>query len=256
MKHRIAPALAAALLFAACGGGSEAPTEPAEPATEATAPAPAAAEVTHEGIDVSHFQGTVDWSAVHAAAITFAYAKATQGIDEVDPEFATNWEGMKTAGLARGAYHFFQPDDDADTQAQHFIATVTLEPGDLAPMLDVEVSEGIDADTIRQGVSQWLDTVSKHYGVNPILYSDKGFIEQYLASGFEQYPLWLAEYQQESPDPSKWSSWSHLTLWQYSQTGQVSGVDGDVDRDRFQGTEEAWQTLHLPAAPDASAGDE
>lgn len=245
MKTPIAPTLIAALLLVACQGGTE-PSSAPEATTGSAAPE---ATVTYEGIDVSHYQGTVDWQAVRAAGITFAFAKATGGRDDVDPEFAANWQGMKDAGIARGAYHFFYPKIDAVAQAEHFIDTVTLEPGDLPPMIDIEKSEAMDSETIDQDVARWLEIVARHYGVRPILYSDKRFIETYLASGFEQHPLWLAEYENESPDPSTWSPWSHWTLWQYTQSGTVDGVTGEVDRDRYQGSEQGWQTLLLPTEP-------
>ncbi len=111
------------------------------------------------GIDVSHYQGVVNWGAVKAAGCSFAFAKATEGTGIVDSEFAANWSGMKAAGLARGAYHFFHPSEDAAAQASRFLATVQLQPGDLPPVIDVEVSDGADNATVVAGVQAWLDAV-------------------------------------------------------------------------------------------------
>ncbi len=202
--------------------------------------------VRYEGIDVSHYQGDVDWAAVKAAGITFAFAKATQGTAEVDPKFAQNWAAIKAAGLTRGAYHFFDPGVDAEKQAEHFIATVQLEAGDLPPVIDIEVSEGVSAEDIDQDIQIWLTKVAEAYGVTPIIYSDLSFLRENLASGFGAYPLWIAEYSSTPPTaPGAWKEW---LFWQYSQSGSVSGVDGNVDRDVFKGTTAQWEQLLTPAS--------
>ncbi|MEM7353773.1 MAG: GH25 family lysozyme [Acidobacteriota bacterium] len=204
------------------------------------------ADLTYEGIDVSHYQGDVDWEKVKAAGMTFAFAKASQGATNVDSKFSTNWAAMRQAGIVRGAYHFFDADVDATAQADHFIATVQLEAGDLPPVIDAEVTDGVSTEGIDQGVQTWLDKVSAHYGVKPIVYSGASFITSHLSTGFNTYPLWLARYTSVVPEaPGDWSSW---TFWQYSQSGDVDGVAGSVDRDRFQGTAEAWQSLLVPAS--------
>ncbi len=243
--------LAVAALFFACntatddaGGGGTAAL--GDGATAKTAPPSDDTTVTFEGIDVSHFQGDVDWTQVKAAGKTFAFAKATQGTEEVDPQFATNWPAMKQAGVVRGAYHFFQPDADATAQAEHFIATVQLEAGDLPPVIDVEVAEGVSTEGIDADVKTWLEKVAAAYGVQPILYSDLSFIQENLASGFSDYPLWVADYSSDPPDPP--GDWQKWTFWQNSDTGEVAGIDGDVDLDRYQGTEAEWRGL-LVAAP-------
>ncbi len=200
--------------------------------------------LTFQGIDVSHHQNTVDWAKVRTAGKSFAFAKATEGIDWVDPTFSTNWAAMQQVGLVRGAYHFFVAKDDAEAQAQHFIATVQLEPGDLPPAVDVEVSDGDSVADIQAGVLIWLKTIEAHYGVKPILYSDETFLNQDLAEGFEAYPLWIAEYSEDAP--TSIGSWTKWTFWQYSQTGEVDGVDGDVDVDKFEGTTTEWMSLRVP----------
>ncbi len=247
---------ATAMLFACAAdtpSSEPAATESAasEPSTSSTAPsepsAGSTAEVTYEGIDVSHYQGDVDWPQVKAAGMTFAFAKATQGTSEVDPMFSANWTGMAQAGLVRGAYHFFDPDVDATAQAEHFIATVELAAGDLPPVIDIEVAEGVSTEDIDDDVRTWFETVAAAYGVQPILYSDLSFIDGHLASGLSAYPLWIAEYSETPPQaPGDWSSW---TFWQYSNSGAVAGIDGAVDQDRYQGTEEGWRALLVPASP-------
>ena len=99
-----------------------------------------------KGVDISHYDGTIDWTQVKAAGISFAFAKATEGTSYVDPTFATNWAGMKAAGIVRGAYHFFDPAVDATSQVTYCLATVgTLEAGDLPIVLDFEQLNGVAA---------------------------------------------------------------------------------------------------------------
>ncbi len=200
--------------------------------------------VEYQGLDVSHYQGEVDWPQVVAAGYRFAFAKATEGTTSVDPMFAANWEGMKAGGMVRGAYHFFRAEDDAAAQADHFIATVALEAGDLPPALDIEIADGVSTEGIDEKIAIWLEKVATAYGVTPILYSDLRFINDNLATGFSDYPLWLAEYEETRPEaPGDWDSW---TLWQSSQSGEVAGVDGTVDLDTYSGSEERWAELRVP----------
>ncbi len=195
------------------------------------------------GIDVSHFQGVVDWPKVKASGVTFAFAKATEGLRTVDTQFATNWQQMKAAGVVRGAYHFFHPDEDAAAQAAHFLSVVTPGAGDLPPVLDVEIAEGVDPAALTGDVQVWLDAVEKAVGAAPILYSGKAFVTADLPTGLARYPLWLAEYTDAEPSaPGEWERW---TFWQHSQSGRVDGVSGDVDLDFFAGSAGDWNDLLL-----------
>ncbi|MFT5460802.1 MAG: lysozyme, partial [Myxococcota bacterium] len=202
------------LLTAACLA-----TTPASSAPTSAAPL--------EGIDVSHYQGDVDWASVRSASIDFAYAKATQGASEVDPHFAANGAGMKSAGLPRGAYHFYVAGDPPLDQAKHFTSTVTLAAGDLVPMVDVEVG-AVSAKDLQT----FVDALLAHYGVPPIVYTDHPYWTAHLDDSFSAYPLWIADYEGGPRLPSRWSQWS---LWQYEEDGKVSGVKGAVDRDRMRG---------------------
>jgi lysozyme len=189
---------------------------------------------TVQGIDVSHFQGVVDWQKVADAGMAFAFAKATDGITYTDPEFAANWSAMYEAGLLRGAYHFFEPNDDATSQAQHFLATVQIGTGDLPPVLDVEVTGGVANAQIWSGVSTWLQIVGQETGRQPIIYTASGFWNAHQPDlTLTSYPLWLADYATQPTLPTGWTSW---LFWQHSQTGTVSGVTGSVDLDTFSGT--------------------
>ena len=197
----------------------------------ATGPGPAGGPLP--GIDVSHWQGTIDWSAVAADGVEFAFVKATEGGDYTDPRFAANWAGARQAGVVRGAYHFYRPQTDAMAQAAHFLGTVTLASGDLPPVLDVEVTDGRSADAVAAGVRTWLQEVERVTGRRPIIYTRASFWTAQMGSGFGGYPLWVAHYGVASPSiPAGWSGW---TFWQHSDAGRVDGISGGVDLDWFNG---------------------
>ena len=195
------------------------------------------------GIDVSHFQGHIDWLAVKAAGCAFAFAKATEGTNVTDLYFAANWSGMKAAGLLRGAYHFFRAGEPAEQQAAHFLSTVQFEPGDLPPVIDIEVNDGVPNQTLVGGVQTWLDAVEPVAGATPIIYTDTPFWNAHCNGQFGQYPLWIAHYTSAStpsPLPEGWTDW---TFWQYSQSLTIGGVNGAADHDYFNGPLPALQAL-------------
>jgi lysozyme len=195
---------------------------------------------TTPGIDVSHYQGAVDWGKVKSAGMAFAFAKATEGTSVSDSMFAVNWPGIKNAGLVRGAYHFFHASKDATDQANYFLDAVQSAggflPGDLPPVIDFENSslDGLSNPAVQSGVSAWLQAVASKTGVTPMIYTAHSVGNQYLAGQFGSYPLWIANYGVVSPSlPQGWTNWQ---FWQYSQSGSVSGIAGNVDMDYFNGT--------------------
>ncbi len=188
-----------------------------------------------QGIDVSHLQQTVDWSEVLQAGKAFTFIKATDGITWTDPSFAANWSGAKAAGLLRGAYHFYETDDDPTAQAEHFLSVVQCEPGDLPPVVDFEKIEGGQSTAqVLQDLQTWLDVVAQATGRLPLLYTDSGFWNALGTSAFGRYPLWVAEYGVQTPKlPTGWTSWA---FWQFSESGSVAGISVPVDLDVFNGT--------------------
>lgn len=195
------------------------------------------------GIDVSHFQGHVDWQAVKAAGCVFAFAKATEGTGVTDPYFAANWAGMKAAGLLRGAYHFYRAQLPAEQQAAHFLSTVQFEPGDLPPVIDIELNDGVTGQPLVGGVQTWLDAVEPVAGATPILYTNTSFWNAHFNNQFGAYPLWVAHYTSAptpAPLPNGWPDW---TFWQYSQSLHIDGVNGAADHDYFNGTAADLQAL-------------
>jgi lysozyme len=194
-----------------------------------------------DGIDVSHWQGSVNWSKVDHDGVQFAFMKATDGTSYVDPQFARNWSAAKSYGIYRGAYHFAEPSSRAGSavaQAQHFVNTVgsLKHAGDLPPVLDLEASGGLGRSALTSWVSTWLSTVERLTGRNPMIYVSPGFWEYYLgnSTAFHHYPLWVAHYGVSSPRvPGGWSTWS---FWQRTSTGHVDGVSGYVDMNKFNGS--------------------
>jgi lysozyme len=188
-----------------------------------------------QGIDVSHAQQTVDWNAVRQAGKVFVFIKATDGITYTDPLFAANWSGAKAAGLLRGAYHFYETNDDPTAQAENFLNVVKLEPGDLPPVVDIERTKGGEsAGQIVKDLQTWLGVVEQATGRVPVIYTGPGYWDSLGTSAFGRYPLWVAEYGVQSPKlPAGWARW---TFWQSSESGTAAGVAGPVDLDVFNGT--------------------
>lgn len=194
------------------------------------------------GIDVSAYQGRIDWGQVAEHRVRFAFIKATEGVTLRDARFRRNWQGAQAAGIYRGAYHYFQPNYDGAQQANLFTRTVPLSAGDLPPVLDVEHAEFHDVAQMRRGVATWLRLVERHYGVRPILYSNYSFYKRHLAGHFDAYPLWLAHY--EVPQPAlpreKW------IIWQHSDEAYIPGIRGTVDFNVFQGNFQRLLALRIP----------
>jgi lysozyme len=219
------------------GGGSE--------QTEAASYCPAA---TADGIDVSDAQGAIDWSRVAASgAVAFAVIKATQGTYDTQRRFAANWAGARDAGIPRAAYHFFDPTEDGAAQAQKFIDALAGDPGELAPVVDAECPNGdprclgwsggagtAPSSLIRQRLVDCLQTIQQATGMTPMLYTANAYFTQngIDPTGLDAYPLWIAYPTASSclryPPP-----WSTPAIWQWSWTGRVSGINGNVDRDRM-----------------------
>ena len=180
------------------------------------------------GIDVSHYQGTIQWPKVVADKIQFAYLKATDGITYTDPRYHANVTELKQSELLHGAYHFYEPNDDAVAQAKHFLTKVTLTDVSLAPVLDVEIHEQVLATDIAHGVRTWLEYVEQATNCRPVIYTYSDFYQTYLGETFDHYPLWLADYAKQPTLPRAQPA---LAIWQHSQKGRVMGIATEVDLD-------------------------
>ena len=192
---------------------------------------------TTKGIDVSKWQGTINWPAVKQGGVAFAFIRLSDGANYKDPKFATNWAGAKSAGIIRGVYQFFRPTQNVNTQADMMIAAIgTYTPGDLPPVIDVEDDGGLAPSTVATRVRQWVDRVQAALGVKPIVYTGKYFWRDEVGSpaSFAPNALWIAQYTSLCPDiPGPWQKW---TFWQYTDKGTVAGIGEPTDMNRFNGT--------------------
>ena len=190
---------------------------------------------TIHGIDVSRHNDRINWERVRqvesdGVQLQFVFIKATEGATLADRHFERNWDGALKANLRRGAYHFYHPTRDPLKQANNFIRRVELGPGDFAPVVDFEVTNGQSDDTIIEGLRLWLETVEAHYHIRPIIYTNGSLYRRYISGNLDDYPLWIADYSTRhlrNYDPDK------LYLWQHSQTGWVQGIRGRVDFNVF-----------------------
>ena len=190
-----------------------------------------------KGVDVSTYQGTVAWASVKAAGKSFAIARVSDGLNYPDAQFATNWSHIKSAGLVRGVYQFFRPGQDPVQQADFLLSKLAaaggLQPGDMAPVLDIEVTDSVANATIQARAKAWLDHIQAQTGRKPIVYT-AAFMSSAIGTALTAWPLWVANYGPTCPTlPTGWSNWK---MWQYSSTGAVGGISGNVDVDEFQGT--------------------
>lgn len=198
------------------------------------------------GIDISHHQGEIDWPRLSLATyrerpINFVFMKATEGGDFVDDSFRYNFAQARECGLVRGAYHFFLPDVPAEVQARNFISQVQLQPGDLPPVLDIEMMGEGGADELRQRAATWLSIVERHYGVAPIIYASYKFKTHHLNEPpFTHYPYWIAHYYVE--DLEYTGAWK---FWQHTDRGRLDGIGTRVDLNIFNGNLEELMQLTI-----------
>lgn len=241
-----------AALAAGCGPGARDPAfDPTARVGEALTVCPSGA--TLPGIDVSHWDGTIDWGQVADAGQAFAFMKATEGVSFTDPAFATNWQQAGAAGVPRSAYHFFRASVDPTQQAQYFLGVIGPQAsGDLPPMLDLETLDGQSGSVVGSTALTWLAYVKQQTGRAPIVYTSASFMSQLgNPAGFADYPLFVANWGVTCPNvPAPWSGW---VFWQYTDSATVPGVPrpNATDADKFNGDAAALTAL-LDAGPPAA----
>ena len=198
------------------------------------------------GIDISHYQGDINWNMLKQTRqgqfpISFIFMKATEGGDYSDDKFVANFDSARAHGFVRGAYHFYNPKTDANKQADFFIRSVKLEPGDLPPVLDIE-KKGKDIKKLQADLKVWLRKVESHYGVKPIIYASYKFKTRYLNdSVFNSYPYWIAHYYVDSVRYD--GDWK---FWQHTDVGTLPGIDEKVDLNVFNGSLQELKRMQLP----------
>jgi lysozyme len=234
--HQILSLAASAALLAACGGTVNEEESSESSALTAEARVCPGATIVH-GIDVSEFQGTIKWASVKSAGKDFAVIRVSDGTGHLDPFFASNWKNAKAAGVAVGAYQFFRPEEDPTVQADlmlSHLSSVGYGAGDLPPVLDVEVTDGVSSATIAARVNTWLQHVKAKTGRLPSVYTSPGYWGGIGNPTPSPLPyLWVANWGVSCPTLPP--AWGRLRIWQYSDSGSVSGISGAVDLDEYNG---------------------
>ena len=200
------------------------------------------------GVDVSVYQGEIDWPTLVGQGVTFAFVKATEGSSLQDRKFTDNWRDAQSAGVRVGAYHFFSYDSPGETQADNFISMVPVTPGALPPVVDIEfygdkLQNLPDAEHVRSVLDPLLDRLEEHYGVKPILYATYRSYHLYLKDGYEDYPLWFSS-PMVAPLTKDWD------FWQYSHSAKLEGYTGAeqrIDLNVFAGSREDFDRFGFPA---------
>jgi lysozyme len=247
-----------ALVLAGCGGRQERQRERGAASLAAMTNAPNFSDANpHEwegrapdaypvhGIDASRWQGTIDWQTARANGVSFAFFKATEGGDVIDPAFDRYWHAAGQAGIPRGAYHYFYFCRPAIEQARWFIRHVPRSKGALPPVLDMEwnahsptCTKRPNAAHVRAEAKIFMDALERHYGQRPIIYTTVDFYKDNQMSRLAGYEFWLRSVAGHPAQVYPGQAWS---FWQYSGTGLVPGIAGKVDVNAFAGSRAQWQ---------------
>ena len=197
------------------------------------------------GIDVSHYQNKIHWDSIAMQGFQFAFVKATEGTTYYDSLFPKNWQALAEVPIIRGAYHFYRPQEPPAQQLNHYLNVTHLQIGDLPPVLDVELLDGVNKIKLISGMMTWLYLAEVKTGLKPIIYTSFKFYNKYLAGYFDEYPIWIARYSSRRPFLMDERPW---TFWQYGNRGKVQGIRGPVDLNVFNGTYP--ELLELCKTPD------
>ena len=200
-------------------------------------------QAKYDGIDISSHQGFIDWAKVSSDKnISFVYIKATEGATYRSPHYAHNITQARRHGLLVGSYHYLSSSSTIDEQFKNFSKFALKSVQDLIPMLDVEVRGDWSRSQLIDSVDRFCQLVELHYGVQPMIYSTMGFYNKNLAPHFNKHHLYIGRYSNEKPEIN-WEG--EYTIWQYSETGIIPGIDAYVDLCRYR--DDAWiDELLLP----------
>lgn len=184
--------------------------------------------VSAEGIDVSHYQGVIDWRALSRNKnISYVYIKATEGESLLDDTYRYNIEEARKAGLKVGSYHYYRPNADHEMQLRNLTSQVHADEQDLAVIIDVENRGRKPHKRFIEDLHKFLKRVEEHYRCKPVIYTFQNFYNKYLAGEFSDYKLMIAKYHEEEP---VLNDGHNFTIWQYTSKGNIDGIDGYVDR--------------------------
>jgi lysozyme len=195
------------------------------------------------GIDVARYQTRIDWPVAQASGVSFAFIKATEGGDHLDPMFNQHWNAARRAGVPRGAYHFWFHCRSAEEQAAWFIANVPRESGTLPPVLDMEWTRSRNcpkrppAAHNRAEAQRFLDILTRHYGQRPIIYTTVDYYRDNDMGRIRGHEFWL---RSVADHPSTVYPGQPWRFWQYTGTGRIPGIEGPVDINVFRGSPRDW----------------
>lgn len=196
-----------------------------------------------QGIDISHHQGDIDWALLSGANLQFAYIKATEGGDWIDPKFAANWAGAKRAGLKRGAYHYFSVCRPGLLQAENFLAVAGAHKDNLPAVLDLEYGGFCGAPPSKSALLKeariWITHVERTTGKPVMIYTTRDFYAAFLVGELQDQPLWLRSIGR----PPRFKHRPRWTLWQWHHNSRLPGIKGPVDRNVFFGKPEEFDSL-------------
>lgn len=187
------------------------------------------------GIDVSEWQGRIDFEQVKANGIRIVYIKATEGRDYVDPDFERNYRDAEKAGLAIGFYHYVtaRNEEESRAEARFFASRIRDKKQHVKPAMDFETFGDLTIADIREIAQRFLSALEEETGHIPVLYSDaSNASDRFADDSFRRYPLWIADYGVSRPDME--NPWRRFSGWQYTDRGRVHGIAGNVDRDYFR----------------------
>jgi GH25 family lysozyme M1 (1,4-beta-N-acetylmuramidase) len=194
-------------------------------------------EANCKGIDVSKWQGEVDWIALKNSGVKFAIIKATEGTRTVDIKLNQNYQGAKDNSIPLGFYHFAHVSNDPVKEAEHYLKSVEGLEVELWHVLDMEHGSLDGVSYTKSQVSdwsrKWLNKVQEVTGKKPMIYTGASFARTYFESDLSNYPLWVAHYGTDTPMSNP--VWDRWTIFQYSETGRLDGISGNVDLNEFDG---------------------
>lgn len=197
------------------------------------------------GTDTSRWQPSIHWEKVQNSGISFAFIKATEGGDVLDPSFHENFAKAKAAGVPRGAYHFYYFCTAPEVQAKWYLRHIPKDAGAMPPVLDAEwnhVSKTCPGKPspakVRRDLSVWLNIVEKATGKRPIIYTTPDFYDDNDMGRFEAHDFWL---RSTAAHPSERYPQERWTFWQYTGTGKIPGIEGRADINVFRGSEADWR---------------